>query len=814
MKNPLLAALLTCLVLPLTIRAVPPAHLVRGVVVDSQTTEPIGYATASLGRDSAVVVAAAAGLDGSFSLPVPCPGSYALVITAVGYDTLKRQVTVVGPAAELDTLRLRPGLEIEEVVVKAQKPLIVSDAEKMTYSVENDPQASSSTLEEIIRKIPQLSLDADGNVLLNGQSDYKILLNGRQSGALGSNFKDIIKSMPASQIRKIEIITNPSTKYDAEGVGGILNLVTVKKRAFDGYNGSVRAGTHLLGNLSYYTNANASVQVGKFAASLSGYYNHYDSNNAPSISENHQENFDSQTAHYQDSYGRSLYSGHNYGVMVDASFQPDTLNLLTLNASLWSGRNGSRSRTDLSVSDALGQPAFGYAMHTRTRYRYIGGTVGMSYEHTFNREDHTLTLSDEVEIDPDDFDDIIAFEPVLGPVPAGQFTNEKTHKVNNTVQIDYVNPLTEHHRIEAGAKHIYRYNRIGNDYFAQQGEQYVPDAEGDRAEMTYRQHIVALYTGYNLTYDKWSGRLGARMERTWNDADVLERDHDTYSFRNRQFNVVPYASLTYKPAERHNLSLSYTQRLQRPNIERLSPAVDDNNPLDITYGNPDLEATVFNSLNLQYNYFSPKFSLTFALTNFFSNNFTSYWSRVTEEGITVSTPTNEVRNRSYGFNGSFSIRPSDKVNISLSYRGNYAMYDFRKMNIHTDRFSFGENINMDFTVWKEGRITVGENYYSGGVYLGSKSGDYFNYYLGIKQQFLKKTLEFAITLYNPFNKYQTYESRNLTPTYSNWGFHRSINRSLSFSVSYRFGKQGIGVKSTSRSIENDDLSDGDKGGGK
>lgn len=814
MRKPLLTALLACLVVHLSLSAAQPAHIIRGVAVDSQTTEPIGYATAIVSRDSAVVVAAAAGLDGSFSLPVPGRGSYALVITAVGYDTLRRQVTVAGPAAELDTLRLRPGLEIDEVVVKAQKPLIVSDAEKMTYSVEDDPQASNSTLEEIIRKVPQLSLDADGNVLLNGQSDYKILLNGRQSGSLGSNFKDIIKSMPASQIRKIEVITNPSTKYDAEGVGGILNLVTVKKRAFDGYNGSVRAGTQLLGNLSYYTNANASVQVGKFAASLSGYYNHYDSNNEPSISESHQENFDSQSARYQDSYGRSLYSGHNYGVMMDASFQPDTLNLLTLNASLWSGRNRSRSRSDLTVSDALEQPAFGYAMHTRTKYRYIGGTVAMSYEHTFNREEHTLTISDEVEIDPDDFDNIIAFEPVLGPAPAGQFTNEKTHKVNNTVQIDYVNPLAEHHRIEAGAKHIYRYNRIWDDYFAEQGDQYIPDAEGPRAEMTYRQHILALYAGYGLTFDKWSGRLGARMERTWNDADVLERDHDTYSFRNRQFNVVPYASLTYKPAERHNLSLSYTQRLQRPNIERLSPAVDDNDPLNIAYGNPDLGATVFNSLNLQYNYFSPKFSLTFALTNFFSNNFTSYWSRVTEQGVTVSSPTSDVRTRAYGFNGSFSIRPSDKVNISLSYRGNYSKYNFHKMNIHTDRFSFGENFNMDFAIWKEGRITVGENYYSGGVYLGSKSSDYFNYYIGLKQQFLKKTLEFAVTLYNPFNKYQTYESHALTPTYASWSFHRSMNRSLSLSISYRFGKQGIGVKRTSRSIENDDLGEGGKGGGK
>ena len=812
MKIRTLPALLMCLSFPIAALAAKPAHVVRGVIADRDSSEPIGYATASISRDSTVVTAVAAGLDGQFTLPVADKGSYRLNVAAVGYDPFTQEITVGGAVADLDTLRLRPGIEIEQVVVKAQKPLIVSDAEKMTYSVEDDPQASSSTLEEIIRKVPQLSLDADGNVLLNGQSDYKILLNGHQSGSLGSNFKDIIKSMPASQIKKIEVITNPSTKYDAEGVGGILNLVTEKKRAFDGYNGSVRTGTSLLNGFSYYGNANASVQIGKFAASLSAYYSHYENNDNPSTSESHQENFDSQTARFQDSYGKSTYGGNYFGATLDASFQPDTLNLVTLNASLWTGRNRNHDQTNLTVSDPQLDPLFGYLMHNRNRYRYIGGTVGMSYEHTFNRSEHTLTLSDEVEIDPDDYDDFTAFYAVLGPVPTGQFINEKTRKVNNTVQIDYVNPLSEHHQIEAGAKHIYRYNRIMDTYQLEKAGQYVPDTEGPRAAMTYRQHIVALYAGYNLTFDKWAGRLGARMERTWNDANGEERDADTYSFRNRQFNVVPFASLTYKPAERHNLSLSYTQRIQRPNIERLSPAIDDSDPLVIIYGNPDLVAAVFNSLNLQYSYFSTKFSLTFALTNFFSNNYMSYWSRVNEEGITLTTPTNDVHTRSYGFNGSVSLRPSEKVNISLSYRGNYSKYDFREMDIHSDRFSFGENFNMDFSVWPEGRITLGENYSSGDVYLGSKSSRYYNYYVGVKQQFLKKTLEFSVILYNPFNKYTTFESHSLTPTYAATSFWRSPSRGLSFSVSYRFGKQGIGVKSTSRAIENDDLG-GDEGKG-
>ena len=113
-------------------------------------------------------------------------------------------------------------MDIDQVTVTIQKPLVTADAEKTTYSVEDDPQAASSTLEEILRKVPQLTIDAEGNVKLNGQSDFKVLVNGRSS-AMFKNFKDVIRSMPASQIKKIEVITEPSMKYDAEGAGGIIN---------------------------------------------------------------------------------------------------------------------------------------------------------------------------------------------------------------------------------------------------------------------------------------------------------------------------------------------------------------------------------------------------------------------------------------------------------------------------------------------------------------------------------------------------------------------------------------------------------------
>ena len=199
--------------------------LLRGQVVDAANDSPVSFATTALLRDSTAVAAVAADAQGRFELSAEAAGDYRLQITMVGYNPETQPVTLRTAATDAGTIRLRQGVDIDQVTVTIQKPLVTADAEKTTYSVEDDPQAASSTLEEILRKVPQLTIDAEGNVKLNGQSDFKVLVNGRSS-AMFKNFKDVIRSMPASQIKKIEVITEPSMKYDAEGAGGIINIIT------------------------------------------------------------------------------------------------------------------------------------------------------------------------------------------------------------------------------------------------------------------------------------------------------------------------------------------------------------------------------------------------------------------------------------------------------------------------------------------------------------------------------------------------------------------------------------------------------------
>lgn len=812
MRN-IFAFMILSLSLPcLHVLAAQPASTLTGTVVDAADNSPVGYATVSLMRDSTASIslaAVAADAEGRFSIKAPEPGNYCLFITSVGYTPCKREATVAAQGLSLGRVALKQGVEVGNVVIEVQKPLVMSDAEKTTYSVEDDPQATTSTLDEIIRKVPQLSMDGDGNVLLNGQSNYKILLNGRNSATMSNNFKEVIQSMPASQISRIEVITNPSTKYEAEGVGGIINLITEKKKQFHGYNGSVGGNVTVLDNPAYGGNANVSLQAGKFAASIMGYVGYFDVGRTPTRSEARSEHFDSENR-----YNRSVSErrgSYRYGnVGVDLSYQPDTLNLITLSGWVWTGRNRLKSLGETSVLDPEEQPLLRYDSRSVQKWSYTGGSVSLNYEHTFGKEGHTLTISDEVEISPNEgyTDNLYRFGYLSR---ARQFQNDRMK--GNTVQIDYANPLSEHHRIEAGLKHIYR-NSTSETLYQQTNEQEEDSGNIRRStDMNYRQHVLGIYAGYGFTFTKWSGRAGARMERTWNDADVAETDKKAYSFANRQFNIVPYLSLTFIPKVSHNLSLSYTQRLQRPGIYMLSPAVDDTDPLSRSYGNPGLEAAVYHTINLQYSHYAAKWSMTFALNTFLSNNNMSSYTFSDTEGITNTTYSNDVRSRSYGFNGSFSFRPSEKLNLSLSYRGGYTQNAYDKMDIHTDRFNFSQNINIDLAVWKQGRIMLGESYSTGYASLGSRSEGYYYYYVGLKQQFFKKRLDLSVTCNNPFEKYRTMKNIADTPTYKRWYEYRYPCRSLSFRINYRFGKQNVRVKRTARSISNDDLSSGSKGGG-
>lgn len=784
------------------------SYTLEGRVVEASTDNSIGYATVALLRaDSTVVTAAAADAVGDFKLSTKEAGTYTLQISSVGYTTLNRSVEIVEERTKLGKVALEQGVDIKEVVVAVQKPLIVADDEKLAYSVEDDPDAATSQLVDIMRKVPQLSVDAEGNVLLNGQSDYKVLVNGRSSSMMSKNFKTVIESMPAGSVKKIEVITNPSTKYEAEGVGGIINIITNRKVA-GGYNGNV----NLSGSNHYFLNGNAyfAAQAGKFSISASAYVQGMKSR-LTHRGDGFREVFDDPTMHLMTSSTGMKYGGRYLGAYFNASYEIDTMNLITLEGGYHNGTNKSIADSKTEVFSIGNERVVAYDNTWESGYKYNSYWASANYQHRFNREEHTLTLSYEMDLSPDKEDQLYDVLNTFNYPTSARRNLGDNGSFDNTVQIDYFNPINKMHSIEAGSKYIYRrYTNESQTLLRDEATgEFAVAPDYPRSDMNYTQNILALYAGYHVKGKKLSGRVGARMEQAWSDV-VVRTEKEDIAYDPSLFNVIPYASANYRPNDANTLSLSYTQRLSRPNLWHMNPYRNES-PLSVSYGNPDLDATIAHSVALSWRRFSSSWNISLGTTGSFSNNALSSYTFV-EDGVTHSTYGNIAKRQVYGLNGTIGYRSGVKFNVQLSGQGGYNVIKAPTLNLANDGFTYNVSLYASAALWKDATIYCNGYAYRFGVDLeNSYKQTYFSYGLGLRQQLFKKKLTLSFTASNPFTSKMKLTSVTETNSYRSENTSWQTPRQFSFSIGYRFGKTQVNVKSTNRSIQNDDMDTSSRG---
>ena len=784
-------------------------YQLEGRAVEASTNKGIGYATiALLKADSSIVAAVAADATGAFTIAAKEQGRYMLQISSVGYTTHNREVELVEGKTKLGKVVLEQGIDISEVVVAVQKPLIVADDEKIAYSVEDDPDSATSQVVDIMRKVPQLSVDAEGNVLLNGQSDYKVLVNGRSSSMMSKNFKSVIESMPAGSVKKIEVITNPSTKYEAEGVGGIINIITNRKVA-GGYNGNV----NISGSTQYFLNGNAYIaaQAGKFSISASAYMQGIKSR-LDHRGEGFREVFDDPTMHLMTSSTGMRYNGRYLGAYFNASYEIDTMNLITLEGGYHNGKNRSNASSKTEIFSIDNDRVMAYDNYLNSHYNYNSYWAAANYQRTFNRQDHTLTVSYEMDLSPDKEERLYDVLNTFNYPTSSRRNLGDNGSFDNTVQIDYFNPINKVHSIEAGTKYIYRrYTNESQTLLRDEATgEFAIAPDYPRSDMNYTQNILALYAGYHVKGKKLSGRVGARMEQAWSDvAVVTEKDKITYD--PSLFNVIPYASANYRPNDANTLSLSYTQRLSRPNLWHMNPYRNES-PLNVSYGNPDLDATLAHSVALSWRRFSSSWNISLGTTGSFSNNALSSYSFV-EDGVTHSTYGNIAKRQIYGLNGTIGYRSGVKFNVQLSGQGGYNVIKAPALNLENDGFTYNVSLYASAALWKDATIYCNGYAYRFGVDLeNSFKQTYFSYGLGLRQQLFKKKLTLSFTASNPFNANSKLTQVVQTNTYRSENTSWQTLRQFSFSIGYRFGKSQVNVKSTNRSIQNDDIESGSRGG--
>ncbi|MCK9343503.1 MAG: TonB-dependent receptor, partial [Massilibacteroides sp.] len=602
-----------------------PLCKVEGVVLDSLTQKSIPYATlrfALLSSPDKSVKILACNEEGAFKATLKTAIPYRVTIASLGMKTKIVSLTLPAgkPNYELGAWLLTElNQQLGEVTVTAQKPLVKVEIDKLTYNLKDDPESKTNNVLEMLRKVPLVTVDGQDKIELKGSSNYKIYINGKPSNLLSNNPSIVLRSMPASSVKEIEVITDPGAKYDAEGIGGIINIIT-EKNAMQGYTVTLNANADSHGGLGGGTYASS--KIGKVG--ITANYNYNDSQGPWMSQKSLREGLDAQgeVTSTMRQEGRNKNSGpFQYGYL-EFSYEIDSLNLFSVGGNHFKGHSDNTSEQEVSLLYPASVGATNQLYNQKVEgFSEFGNTsVNVDFQHATQLKDELLTFSYRFFHSPNNSKaDLALLNPSLVERGYEENTVNDAATSEHTGQIDYTRPTWKGQTLETGLKYIYR----ANDSETQRrrrmnGESDFSDISAPENDFSHQQHIYSIYMGYRLKWDKIGLKLGTRGEGT--SLNVTYANAPSYDFSTHYFDVVPNVALSYmiKPGEQ--VKLSYSMRINRPGIWYLNPYVNNSDPLNISYGNPNLDSEKAHKIGLTYNMFARTVSLNASLNYSFVNN--------------------------------------------------------------------------------------------------------------------------------------------------------------------------------------------------
>ncbi|MDD3079423.1 MAG: TonB-dependent receptor [Paludibacter sp.] len=801
--------------------------IVKGQVIDSVSQETIPYVTCSIvsEKNPGQVISRFAGdLSGKFSGELKSPGSYILVASCVGQAPAKRHFTLsaTNHQIQLGKILMSPDKQnLKQLDVVASRPLIKAEADKISYDTEQDPEAKSSTVLDILRKVPMVTVDGQDNIQLKGSSNFKFFLNGKPTNMFNNNAGLILKSMPANMVKNIEVITQPGAKYDAEGVGGIINIVTIQQSTTSGYSATINTQGSSRG--SYGAGLNLMLQSGKFSFSGNYHYNYNQQFPITTTSERH--------AYYsgaQYPYSRQVATVETPTPMqfgsAELSYELDTTNLFTLNFNRQYGRpeSSTKATTENYVNDNATGDEFSFSQISTQKQTWGSTDLGLDYQHSFKKKGENLILSYKWSNTPNssNYDATNTIESHTAPLQYGlaqwSRSNNTASSNEHTFQADYANPVAKGQTIEMGTKYIIRLNNSQTDesyeYFDFTGTYpYEPYIHADSlSSFDNNQDILGTYLSYTGNFGKWSLKGGLRYEYTWLNAEF---DNSDQNFSTDYGALVPSAIITYRLTDMQSLKLGYNKRIQRPSIAYLNPYINRKDPSYISYGNPNLDPENSHSITLGYSSFAMKYNLSAELAYTFVNNAIEQYSFI-PDGCTVQEATyaNIGHNKQLGLNIFGNYRGIKWLNAYINSNVNYVdlksnddMYNFSNSGF-TGRLYLGGT----FMLPRDFRLSMGGGGNLPQVNLqGSQSAFYFSYG-AFSKDFLQKRLNVSlVAVYLPKSHINVTttglnSSTGETTFYQTTDVHLTSTTEFRLNVSYRLGNLTAKVKKTRTTISNDD----------
>ncbi len=781
---------------------------VKGIICDS-IGEPEGFATLRIYQFPDTIkpkISGTADENGLFCIKLPEEGGYRVNILSFGKQDINRDIAVSKdfPIVDLGNLVMTEmSSMLQEVTVTAQRPLVVKEIDRIGYDVQADDEAKTSQLDEILKKVPLVSVDPDGTIKIKGSTDFKVYKNGRPNNSFSRNAKDIFKALPASMIKRIEVITDPGSREDAEGTTAILNIVTMENTIIKGVMGNAR--------LSYRSNDDfpsastwLQTQIDKLNLSFYGGYNRFSKRSSRHKSESLMKYEESGNEMYSESSGDSHGQLGYFG--LEGSLELDTLNLITteFNGYIYSLKSNSLGFN--TMKNGAGDLIYSYSnSFTSNPNRYFDVDGSLNYQRSTRKKGESLTLSYRVSSTNQKQHSISEYDDELNmPVPYTGTSNDFTLDfIEHTGQFDWTRPINDINKFDVGLKYINRNNHSINDqdYF---------NYELLHSDFIHNTQVFAIYFDYRLKWKKFGARAGLRYEYSRLSAKYRDGSNDPFSSNLNDW--VPNAAISYDINDANTLKLSYSTRINRPGISQLNPAVVAT-PSSISSGNPDLGSSRHQSLNLNYNLIGRKFSMDLGTSYSFMNNAVISVQELLPGDIIKSGYANAGHNKWFNVAVWVNYTPWSKTSFMVNANANYAHRSNPSLKLTT--CGWGGNVFLRVRQQLPWNLALTGycSFYRSTPDLYSidktRLSDQMYYGLDLQKSFLKeKRLNVSLSITNPFgHSSRIHESVPRNTGYT--GYNRSYNynnaNNFSISVSYRFGSLNASVKKTEKSINNDDV---------
>jgi ferric enterobactin receptor len=775
---------------------------IAGKIFDKSNNEPLEYATISIidKHTGKTINGGISDIKGEFGIPGIPLGTYTIHIEFLGYEKNTIDSIIINNnrrSVNLGTIFLSPSLHtLQDVTVSADKPVVENKIDKIVYNASNDITSQGGAAIDVLKKVPQVTVDVDGNVELQGNSNIRFLINGKPSSIFGNSLSDALASIPASQIKSIEAITNPGARYDSQGTGGIINIV-LQDNKMQGFNGNINlsAGTRLENG-----SVNLNMRHGNFGLNAFFSGNAQLKSEVPSSLERvtADSTVNMVTALKQNGTNDFKRHGFRSGIGFDWNISKnDNLNG-SIGYNQFGNQNVSITNQEELIKDLSDDPLSDIftLRNSESTTKISSYDLSLDYKKKFKKEGQELDINfNSSQGRPHtEYNQIQTYLEQSKPYGGSLSSNPGSDNETN-MSLDYTHPVSENFIIETGAKTVLqRLHSIADvSVYAPSSDEFIPDPL-QSYDLTYNMNIYAGYFSASFRlFNYLDIKSGVRYEYT--NVKVGNTNTVVPSYGN----IVPSIVFSHKFTNTKTLKLSYSKRIERPEYRELNPFINLSDPYNISTGNPYLKPEIGNNFELGYNEtFRKGGNIYIALIERIN---TSDKKQITVfyptyligdslyNNVSVTTPQNlgEEYNTGITFSGSFPLtsRLNLRGNAIITHR--YQVTHLSSGNISTG-FRSRLNLNLTYQLPADLVIEMFGFYNSPAKTLQGKSPQFFIYNFALRKLFWDKKGSLGFTTTNPFNKYINQVSTTSTGNSTASSTRHLPLRSFGISFMYKFGK--------------------------